>query len=115
VRHILSVLPEALGRRTEGRAPMLALAGILLLLFVEETARELTNAEPGQGVIFDLFYAVAEAFLGAYIVAAVALVVGAMVFLLTYLRGGRITFPEAIFNWVVVGAAAVAVLLVYLE
>ena len=42
------------------------------------------------------------------------LVVGAMVFLLPYPRGGRMTFPEAIFNWVVVGAAAVAVLLVYL-
>ena len=94
---------------------MLALAGILLLLFAVETARELTNAEPGQSVVFNLFYAVAEAFLGAYIVAAVALVVGAMVFLLTYLRGERMTFPEAIFNWVVVGAAAVAVLLVYLE
>ena len=66
-------------------------------------------------MIFDLVYAVAEAFLGAYIVAAVALVVGAMVYLLAYLRGGRITFPEAIFNWAVILAAAVAVLLVYLE
>ena len=94
---------------------MLALAGILLLLFAEETARERTDAEPVQSVILDLVYAVAEAFLAAYIVAAVALAVGAMVYLLTYLRGGRITFPEAIFNWAVVGAAAVAVLLVYLE
>ena len=102
-------------RKTEGRAPMLALAGVLLLLFAAKTASELADAAPGQGVIVNLFYAVAEAFLGAYIVAAVALVVGAMVYLLTYLRGGRITFPEAIFNWVVVGAAAVAVLLVYLS
>jgi hypothetical protein len=94
---------------------MLALAGILLLLFAVETARELTNAEPGASVVSNLAYAVAEAFLGAYIVAAVALVVGAMVFLLAYLRGDRTTFPEAIFNWAVVGAAAVAVLLVYLE
>ena len=102
-------------RRTEGKAPMLALAGVLLLLFAVETARELANAEPGQGVILDLVSAVAEALLGAYIVAAVALVVGAMVYLYAYLRGDRITFPEAIFNWVVVLAAAVAVLLVYLE
>ena len=50
-----------------------------------------------------------------YIVAAVGLVVGAMVFLLAYPRSSRVAFPEAIFNWVVVGAAAVAVLLVYLE
>ena len=50
---------------------MLALAGILLLLFAVETARERADAEPGQGVIFDLVYAVAEALLGAYIVAAV--------------------------------------------
>ena len=93
---------------------MLALAGILLLLFAVETVREWADAEPGQGVIFDLVYAGAEALLGAYIVAAVALVVGAMVYLFAYLRGGRITFPETIFNRVVVGAAAVAVLLVYL-
>ena len=93
---------------------MLALAGILLLLFSAETVREWTDAEPGQGVIFDLVSAVAEALLGTYIVAAVTLVVGAMVYLLAYLRGGRITFPEAIFNWAVVAAAAVAALLVYL-
>ena len=43
------------------------------------------------------------------------LVVGVMVFLFAYPRGGRMDLPEAIFNWVVVGAAAVAVLLVYLE
>ena len=94
---------------------MLALAGILLLLFAVETARERADAEPGQSVIFDLVYAVAEALLGAYIVAAVALVVGAMVYLYAYLRGGRIAFPEAIFNWAVVVAAAVAVLVVYLS
>jgi hypothetical protein len=35
-----------------------------------------------------------------------------MVYLLAYLRGGRITFPEAIFNWAVVAAAAVAALVV---
>jgi hypothetical protein len=94
---------------------MLALAAVLLLLIAAETARELANAEPGQSVILDLVYAVAAAISGAYIVAAVALVVGAMVYLLAYLRGGRITFPEAIFNWAVVGAAAVAALLMYLE
>ena len=102
-------------RRTEGRAPMLALAGVLLLLIAAETAREMANAEPGESVISNLVYAVAEALSRAYIVAAVALVVGMMVYLLAYLRGGRITFPEAIFNWAVVGAAAVAALLVYLE
>ena len=65
-------------------------------------------------MISNLVYAVAEAFLGTYIVAAVALVVGAMVYLLAYLRGCRITFSEAIFNWVVV-ATAVLALLMYLE
>jgi hypothetical protein len=39
---------------------------------------------------------------------------GRMVYLLSYLRSGRITFVEAIFNWVVV-AAAVLALLMYLE
>ena len=60
---------------------MLALAGVLLLLSAAEITRELADAEPGQDVILDLVYAVAEALLGAYIVAAVALVVGAMVYL----------------------------------
>ena len=102
-------------RRTEGRAPMLAFAGVLLLLIAAKTASELADAAPGEGVILDIVYAVAEALLGAYIVAAVALVVGAMVYLFAYLRGVRTTFPEAIFNWAVVAAAAVAALLVYLS
>jgi hypothetical protein len=85
---------------------MLALAGILLLLIAAESVRELADAEPGQSVIFDLVNAVAEALLGAYIVAAVALVVGATVYLLGHLRGVRITIPEAIFNRAVVLAAA---------
>ena len=101
--------------RIEGRAPMVALAGVLLLLMAAETARELADAEPGQSMIFDLVYAVAEALVGAYLVAAVALVVGVMVYLLAYLRGGGMTFAEAIFNWAVVLAAAVAALLVYLN
>ena len=101
--------------RTEGRAPMLALAGVLLLLIAAQSVKEMANAEPGEGVIFNLVYAFSEAVLGAYIVAAVALVVSAMVYLLAYLRDGRITFADAIFNWAVVIAAAVAALLVYLE
>jgi ABC-type siderophore export system fused ATPase/permease subunit len=100
--------------RTEGRAPMLALAGVLLLLIAAESAREMANTEPGEGVIFNLVYAFGKAVLGAYIVAAVTLVVGAMVYLLAYLRGVRITFAEAIFNRAVV-LAAVAALLVYLQ
>ena len=102
-------------RKTEGRAPMLALAGVLLLLFAAKTASELADAAPGEGVIVNLVYVVAEALLGAYIVAAVALVVGAVVYLFAYLRDVRTTLPEAIFNWVVVAAAAVAALLVYLS
>jgi hypothetical protein len=94
---------------------MLTLAAVLLLLIAAETARELADAEPGESVTLDLVYAVAAAISGAYIVAAVALVVGAMVYLLAYLRGSRITFPEAIFNWAVVVASAVAALLMYLE
>ena len=93
---------------------MLALAAVFLLLIAVETSREVADAEPGEGGIFNLVYAVAEALSGAYIVAAVALVVGAMVYLLAYLRGVRTTFPEAIFNWAMVLAAAVAALLVFL-
>ena len=82
---------------------MLALAGVLLLLVVVETARELANAEPGASVLSNLGYAVAE----AYIVAAI--------YLLAYLRGRRVTCLEAIFNWAVVLAAVVAAFLLYLE
>ncbi len=57
----------------------------------------------------------AEALLDVYIVAGVALVMGGLIYLLAYLRSGRITFVEAIFNWAVVVAAAVAALLVYLQ
>ncbi len=66
-------------RRTEGRGPMLALAGVWLLLVAAETAREMTNAEPGESVVSKLGYAVAEAVSGAYIVVAVALVMGGVV------------------------------------
>ncbi len=103
-------------RRTEGRAPMLAFAGVLFLLVAAETAREMANAEPGGGVVSNLGYAVTEAVSDAYIVAAVALVMGVVVYLLSYLRGGRVTFLEAIFNnWAVVVTAAVVALLMYLE
>ncbi len=52
-----------------------------------------------------------------YIVAGVALVIGGLIYLLSYLlRGRRVTFLEAIFkNWAVVVAAAVAALLLYVE
>ena len=104
-------------RRIEGRGPMLALAGVWLLLVAAETAREMTNAEPGESVLSNLGYAVAEAFSGAYIAVAVALVMGGVVYLLAYLlRGKRVTVLEAIFkNWAVVVAAAVAALLLYVE
>ena len=59
---------------------MLVLAGVLFLLFAEETAGEMADAEPGASVVSNLGYAVAEAFLGAYLVAAVALIMGVMVF-----------------------------------
>src|SRR3712207_2994971 len=74
-------------RRTEVRAQMLALAGVLFLLVAAETAREMIDAEPGASVVSNLGYAVAEAFSDAYIVAAVALVIGVVVYLLSYLRG----------------------------
>jgi hypothetical protein len=103
-------------RRTEVRAQMLALAGVLFLLVAAETAREMTDAEPGESVVSNLGYAVAEAFSDAYIVAAVALVMGVVVYLLSYLRGERVTFLEANFkNGAVVAAAAVVALLMYLE
>jgi hypothetical protein len=102
-------------RRSEGRAPMLVLAGVLLLLIVAETAREIADTEPDRSVVVDIAYAVAEAIVDAYLVAALALVMGGLVYLLAYLRGGRITFPEVIFNWAVVVVAAVAALLLYLE
>ncbi len=102
-------------RRTEGRGPMLALAGVLLLLGTAETVKEMANAEPGGGVFSNLGYAIAEALVRVYIVAAVALVMGGLIYLLAYLRGRRVTVREALFNWaVVVAAAAVAALLIYL-
>jgi hypothetical protein len=102
-------------RRTEGKAPMLVLAGILFLLIAAETARELADAEARVSVVSNLGYAVAEAFSDAYLVVAVALVTGVLVYLLAYLRGGTITFLDAIFNWAVVLAAVVVALLVYLQ
>ena len=94
---------------------MLALAGVLLLLVAAQTAREMTNAEPGGSVVSNLGYAVAEAVLEAYIVVAVALVMGGLIYLLAYLRGRRVTILEAIFNWAVVLAAAAVALLLYIE
>jgi hypothetical protein len=94
---------------------MLALAGVWLLLVAAETAREMANAEPGGSVLSNLGYAVAEAFSGAYIVVAVALVMGGVFYLLAYLRGRRVTVLEAFFNWAVVVAAALSALLLYLE
>jgi hypothetical protein len=92
---------------------MLALVSVLLLLIAAETFRGMVNAEPGEGAIFNLVYAFGKAVLGAYLVAAVASVVGALVYLVAYLRGVRITFAEAIFNRAVVLAAAVAALVVF--
>ncbi len=94
---------------------MLALAGVLLLLGVAETAREMANAEPDGSVVSNSGYAVAETLLGVYIVAAVALVMGGLIYLLAYLRGRRVTILEALFNWAVVVTAAVTASLMYLE
>jgi hypothetical protein len=94
---------------------MLALAGVLLLLVAAQTAREMTNAEPGGSVVSNLGYAVAEALVDVYIVVAGALVMGGLIYLLAYLRGRRVTVLEAIFNWAVVVAAAVVALLMFLE
>jgi hypothetical protein len=102
-------------RRTAGRGPMLALAGVLLLLVAAETAREMANAEAGGSVVYNLGTAVAEALWDVYIIVAVALVMGVVVYLLAYLRGRKVTVHEALFNWAVVVTAAVAALLMYLE
>jgi hypothetical protein len=99
-------------RKTEGRAQMLALAGVLLLLGAAETAREIADTEPEGSMVSDLGYALAEALLEVYIVAGEALVVGGLIYLLSYLRGRRLTPLEAIFNWTVVAAAAVLTLLI---
>jgi hypothetical protein len=100
-------------RKTEGRAQMLALAGVLLLLGAAETAREIADTEPEESMVSDLGYALAEALLEVYIVAGEALVVGGLIYLLSYLRGRRrVTFLEEIFNWAVVAAAAVLTLLI---
>ncbi len=53
--------------------------------------------------------------LGVYVVAAVALVMGGLIYLLAYLRGRRVTILEALFNWAVVVTAAVTASLMYLE
>jgi hypothetical protein len=98
-------------RRTESRGQMLVLAGVLLLLGAVETAREMADAEPGGSVLSNLGYALAEALLEMYIVAGEGLVMGGLIYLLSYLRGRRVTFVEAIFNWAVVVAVAIVALL----
>jgi hypothetical protein len=112
---LVQVVGLAVGRRwrrTEGRAPMLALAGVLLLLGVAETAREMANAEPDGSVASNLGYAVAEALVEVYIVTGGILLMGGLIYLVSYLRGRRVTLLEAIFNWAVVVAAAVLALLI---
>jgi hypothetical protein len=89
---------------------MLALAGVLLLLGAAQTAREMAEAEPDGSVFSNLGYAVAEALVDGYIVAAVALVMGGLIYLLAYLCGRRVTVREALFNWAVAVTAAVAAL-----
>ena len=98
-------------RRTEGGAPMLALAGVLLLLGIAETAREMADAEPDGSVASNLGYAVAEALVEVYIVTGGILVMGGLICLVSHLRGRRVTRLKAIFNWAVVVAAAVVALL----
>ena len=94
---------------------MLALAGVLLLLGAAKTVREMANAQLDGGVFPTVGYAIAEAVVDVYIVAAVALVMGGLIYLLAYLRGRRVTVREALFNWAVVAGAAVVALLIYLE
>jgi hypothetical protein len=90
---------------------MLALAGVLLFLVVAETAREMANTEPGPSVASNLGYAVAEALVEVYIVTGEILVMGGLIYLVSHLRGGRVTYLKATFNWAVVVAAAVVALL----
>ena len=99
----------------EGRAPMLALGGILFLLGAAESAREMADTEPGGSAVYNLGTAVAEALWDVYFVVAVALVMGVVVYLLSNLRGGRVTPLKAISNWAVMLAAAVLALLMFLE
>ncbi len=78
-------------RRTERRVPMLAFAGVLLLLGAAETVNEMANTEPDESVFPKVVY------------------------LLAYLRGRRVTVREALFNWAVVVTVAVVAPLMYLE
>ena len=94
---------------------MLALAGVLLLLGAGETAREMADTEPGGSVVSNLGIALAEALLEMYILAGGALVIGGLIYLLSYLHGRRVTFLEAIFNWAVVVTAAVVAFVMYVE
>jgi hypothetical protein len=101
---------------TEGRGRMLVLVGVLVLLGAGETAREMADTEPGGSVASDLGYALAEALLEMYIVAGEALVMGGLIYLLSYLRGSRrVTFLEEISNWAVVVTAAVVAFVMYVE
>jgi hypothetical protein len=104
---------EGRRRRSEGRArQMLALGGVLFLLGgAAETSREMADTEPGGSAASDLGYAFAEALCEVYIVAGEALVMGGLIYLLSYLRGRGVTLLGAIFNWAVVAAAAVLALL----
>jgi len=102
-------------RRTEGRAQMLALGGILFLLGAAETSREMADTEPGGSAASDLGFSLAESVCEMYIVAGEALVMGGLIYLWSYLRGRGVTLLGAIFNWAVVVGAAVLALLMYVE
>jgi hypothetical protein len=88
----------------------------LFLLGAAETSREMADTEPGGSAASDLGYALAEALLEVYIVAGEALVMGGLIYLLSYLRGRRVTFLEEISNsWAVVLSAAVVAFVMYVE
>jgi len=71
-------------------------SGVLLLLVAAETSREMADTEPGGSVASDLRYALAEALVEVYIVTGEILVMGGLIYLLSYLRSSRITVLEAI-------------------
>jgi hypothetical protein len=76
----------------------------------------MADTEPGRSVASDLGYALAEALLEMYIVAGEALVMGGLIYLLSYLRGSRrVTFLEEISKWAVVVTAAVVAFVMYVE
>ena len=90
------------GARSVIRRPRQTLAGILLLLGVVETALGMPAPTPDRSFAFRIGIGIGGAIFTVLGVAAIGLVVGGLVYLLSSLRRSDTDFVESIFSWPVV-------------